>query len=506
MPYSNPSLEPLDADNLRLREAVHPLDWVNPVPAGRYNLVVIGAGTAGLVMAAGAAGLGARVALVERDLMGGDCLNVGCVPSKALLRSARAAADARAAAGFGVRIDGAIEVDFAAVMARLRRERAAIAPHDSAARFRGLGVDVFLGEARFTGPDAIAVGGRTLRYARAAVATGARATIPDVPGLAAAGALTNETVFSLTALPARLGVIGAGPVGCELAQAFARLGSRVTLVTGSGGVLPRDDRDAASIVAAALTRDGVAIEIGARLTRAERIGDVRRLTLGDGPGARTLDVDAVLVAAGRSPSVDLGLEAAGIAYDRVRGVQVDDRLRTTNPRVFAAGDVCSTARFTHLSDAHARLVIRNALFAGRSRASTLIVPHCTYTDPEIAQVGLTRAEADRQGLAMDSFRVDLDRVDRARLDGESEGFAALHVARKGGRLLGATIVARHAGDLVSEITALMRAGAGIGSLADTIHPYPTQAEVWRKAADAWNRTRLTPAVKRLFARWLAWQR
>jgi pyruvate/2-oxoglutarate dehydrogenase complex dihydrolipoamide dehydrogenase (E3) component len=240
--------------------------------------------------------------------------------------------------------------------------------------------------------------------------------------------------------------------------------------------------------------------------RAARTGPERLLTLEHAGTPRSLIVDAVLVATGRAPNVDLGLDTAGIAFDRRTGVQVDDHLRTTNRRVYAAGDVCSAAKFTHLSDAHARLVLRNALFLGRGRVSSLIVPRCTYTDPEVAQVGVTRDEAVQQGLAVDTFRIDLASVDRARLDGETEGFAALHVTRTGGRIAGATIVARHAGDLVSEITALMRAGTGIGTLADTIHPYPTQAEVLKKAADAWNRTRLTPTVKQLFARWLAWQR
>jgi pyruvate/2-oxoglutarate dehydrogenase complex dihydrolipoamide dehydrogenase (E3) component len=484
---------------------VHPPGWVNPAPADRYNLVVIGAGTAGLVMAAGAAGLGARVALLERDLMGGDCLNVGCVPSKALIRSGRAAADARAAGPLGVRGAASIAVDFPAVMARMRRERADISPHDSAARFRSLGVDVFLGEARFTSADAVAVAGRTLRFRRAAIATGARAAMPDIPGLGDVGALTNESVFSLTTLPARLAVIGGGPIGCELAQAFARFGSRVTLIEGGHGLLPRDDRDAARLVADALGRDGVDLLAGTRVVRAHRAGDDRVLTLEGSDGQRLLAADAVLVATGRTPNVELGLDAAGIAFDRRHGVQVDDHLRTTNRRVYAAGDVCSAAKFTHLSDAHARLVLRNALFLGRGRVSSLIVPRCTYTDPEVAQVGVTRDEAARQGLDVETFRIDLASVDRARLDGETDGFAAIHVARKG-RIAGATIVARHAGDLVSEVTALMRAGAGIATLADTIHPYPTQAEVLKKAADAWNRTRLTPTVKRLFGYWLAWQR
>ncbi len=502
----HPTLSPFDEHNRRLQANVHPPDWVNPTPDGRYNLAIVGAGTAGLVMAAGAAGLGAKVALVERELMGGDCLNVGCVPSKALLRAARAVADVKDAGRFGVRIEGEVHADFPDAMARMRALRADISPHDSARRFRDLGVDVYLGTARFTGPDRLEVDGRTILFRRAAIATGARPSLPGIPGLADAGALTNETVFSLTALPRRLAVIGGGPIGCELAQAFARFGAEVTLLAGGRGLLARDEREAAALVAQALRRDGVEILDDARAVRVDREGESRVVAIQGGPSP-ALRVDAVLVAAGRTPNVEqLGLEAAGVAYDTRAGVRVDDRLRTTNPAIYAAGDVCSAAKFTHLSDAHARIVLRNALFFGRARASALIVPHCTYTDPEVAGVGVTTEAAARRGLEIQTHRIGLEAVDRAVLDGETEGFALVHVARKGGRIMGATIVARHAGDLIAEVTAVMRAGGGIGELADTIHAYPTQAEVIRKAADAWNRTRLTPFVKQLLGRLLAWQR
>jgi len=491
--------------NHALVASVHPPDWASPEPAPRYNLVVIGAGTAGLVTAAGAAGLGARVALVEKHLMGGDCLNVGCVPSKALLRAARIAADVRDAGAYGVRVPPGAFVDFPAVMERMRRLRAEISPHDSARRFQELGVDVFLGEGRFTGPDVVTVDGKTLRFRKAVIATGARATVLPVPGLAEAGCLTNETVFTLTELPRRLAVIGAGPIGCELAQAFARFGARVTLLEALHQILPREDRDAAARVEAALRRDGVAINCCCKITRVRKEGPDKVLTL-EGGGCPELPVDDILLGVGRAPNVEgLGLEAAGVAYDQA-GVKVNDRLQTSNKRIFAAGDICSPYKFTHAADAMARLVVRNALFLGRARASALTMPWCTYTDPEVAHVGLYEKEAGERGLKVQTFVQDLADVDRPVIDGETDGFVKVHVRQGTDKILGATIVARHAGDMISELTLAMVGGLGLKTIADTIHPYPTQAEAVKKVGDAYNRTRLTPFVKALFGKWLAWTR
>jgi len=501
-----PALAPLDAHNARLLENVHPPAWVNPEPAGRYNLVVVGAGTAGLVAAAGAAGLGAKVALVERHLMGGDCLNVGCVPSKALIRSARAVAEVREAGAFGIDLPEGFEVDFPRVMERLRRLRADISSHDSARRFRDLGVDVFLGEGRFAGPDRVVVAGRTLRFARAVVATGARAAVPSVPGLAEAGYLTNETLFTLTERPGRLAVLGAGPIGCEMAQAFALLGSRVVLLESGQGILPREDPEAASLVARALERDGVEIRCAAEMKEVRRgPGGEKQLVVECRGVTAEVAADAILVATGRAPNVEgLGLEAGGVAYGRA-GVEVDGRLRTSNPRIFAAGDVCSRYKFTHIADALARIVIRNALFFGRARASALTVPWCTYTTPEVAHVGLSEPEARTRGLAFETLRLELGEVDWARLDGD-EGLLKLLVRKGSDRILGATLVARNAGDMISELTLAIASGAGLRTLAETIHPYPTQAEVLKRAGDLWNRKRLTPRVKRLFETLLAWRR
>jgi pyruvate/2-oxoglutarate dehydrogenase complex dihydrolipoamide dehydrogenase (E3) component len=486
---------------------VHPPDWVNAEPAPRYNLVVIGAGTAGLVTAAGAAGLGARVALIERELLGGDCLNVGCVPSKALIRAARAAAQVRDAAQFGIHVPPGVRVDFAGVMDRMRRLRAGISAHDSAARFRGLGVDVYLGQGTFTGPNTVEVADQTLRFRRAVIATGARADRPAIPGLAEAGFLTNETVFSLTELPPRLAVIGAGPIGCELGQAFARFGSRVHLLGNHPQILPREDPAAAELVTKALRRDSVELTLGCQISRVEKRGHEKVVHVACGEGQREIVVDALLVGAGRVPNVEgLDLDVAGVRYERKEGVWVNDRLQTTNPSIFAAGDICSRFKFTHAADALARIVIQNALFKGRARASALTIPWCTYTDPEVAHVGLYEHEARERGIAFRTFTQELHDVDRAVLDGEQEGFVKVIVDARGDSILGATIVAAHAGEMISELTLAMVGRLGLRTIANTIHPYPTQAEAIKKLGDAYNRTRLTPTVKWLFEKWLSWTR
>lgn len=500
----NATMEPRDEHNQRLLSLVHPLDWTNPAPKSRYNLVVVGAGTAGLVCAAGAAGLGARVALVERDFLGGDCLNFGCVPSKALLAAARAVAAVRGAGEFGVRVSGEVEVDFGKVMERMRRLRADIAPNDSARRFRDLGVDVFLGQGRFLDAHTLEVGGARLSFAKAVIATGARAAAPAMEGMDGLPYLTSETVFSLTGLPRRLAVIGAGPVGCELAQAFARFDSEVLLFESARGVLPKEDREAAAIVRAALLKDGVRILGCGRSLRASAAkgGGIRLQSAGEGCD---VVVDEVLAAAGRRPNVEgLGLEEAGVEYSD-KGVRVDDHLRTTNPDIFAAGDVCSAYQFTHAADFMARIVLRNALFKGRARASALTIPWCTYTEPELARVGLTEAQALDKGVAVETFTRELAHVDRSILEGRTDGFVRIHVRKGTDRIVGATVVAENAGDLIAEISLAMTNGIGLSRIANTIHPYPTRAEAIRQTGDAYNRGRLTPLVRWLFGKWLSWK-
>ncbi len=511
-----PLILPWDADNQTLVSNVHPTDWINPKPAPKYNLVVIGAGPAGLILAAVGAGLGAKVALIERHLMGGDCLNVGCVPSKALLRAARVWAEMRHAAEFGVLETEGVRYDFGAVMARMRRLRARISEVDSAHRYTQMGVDVFIGEGRFSDPETVCVGDARLPFVRAAICTGARAATPTIPGLSEGEYLTNETLFSLTELPPRLCVLGGGPIGCEMAQAFARFGSRVTLIEKGPRILPMDDADAARIVQDALGRDGVSICLESTVAQVKTVGgeeggektiDYRR-----GGVTRSLTVDAILVCVGRTPNVEgLGLSEAGVDFDTQCGVRVDRWLRTTHPRVYAAGDVCSSFRFTHAADAMAQIVIQNALFPhpfgmGRAVHTDLIIPWGTYTDPEVAHVGLSASSARERGIEVDTHTFGLHEVDRAILDSEEEGFARIHTQRGSDKIVGATIVAAHAGDLISQISLAMRAGLGAGAICRTIYPYPTQAEVVKRTANAWRRSSFTEGKKRLLTSWFRFVR
>ncbi len=506
---------PNDEYNRKLIENVHPSNWVNPDPNGRYNIVVIGAGTAGLVTAVIAAGVGAKVALIERHLMGGDCLNVGCVPSKALIRAANAWAELRDASKFGLQIPPGVTYDFGAAMARMRQLRARISHADSAHRYKSLGVDVYIGQARFSGQDTVSVegpaGNRTLSFVTAAICTGARASAPATPGLEEVGYLTNETVFSITERPARIGVIGAGPIGCELAQAFARFGSQVYLIEAMHGIMPNEDRDAAAIVHQSMTRDGVTLLCCGKDLSVTKSAGGKKLAVNSHGQQYDVTVDEVLVGVGRSPNVDgLGLETIGVEYDKT-GVKVNDRLQTTNPRIYAAGDICSRYKFTHAADAMAQIVIQNALFPhpfglGYASMNSLIMPWCTFTEPEIAHVGLYEADAKKKGLDVETYTYKLDEVDRAILDGEEEGFARVHIQKGTDKIIGATIVASHAGDMINEFSVLMKAGAGAKTIAATIHPYPTRAEVNKKVVNLWRKAHFTARTKMLLTRLFAWLR
>jgi pyruvate/2-oxoglutarate dehydrogenase complex dihydrolipoamide dehydrogenase (E3) component len=468
-------------------------------------LVVVGAGTAGLVAAHAAAALGAKVALIERDLLGGDCLNVGCVPSKAIIRTSRLYADMRDAEHYGAQAPSDVRVGFPAVMQRMRGMRARISRADSVRRLSAAGVDVFFGEARFTGTTALTVDGAQLRFKKAVIASGARPDTPSIPGLVEAGYLTNENVFELTELPRRLLVIGGGPLGCELAQAFCRFGAQTIIAQSWPMFLPKEERDAAQILSSAFARDGIDVRLNTGALNVRLEGGQKLVDLVSDDYKSTVAVDAILTGTGRVPNVEgMDLEAAGVDYDTVTGIHVDDFLRTSNPRIFAAGDACLEHKFTHTADASARIVVQNALFLGRQRVSALTVPWCTYTDPEIAHVGLYVREARAQDIPVKTFTIPMHDVDRAIIDGEETGFVKVHVEERSDRILGATIVARHAGDMINEITLAMVAGIGLRTLARVIHAYPTQAEAIRKAADAYNRTRLTPMIQSILRRWLAW--
>ena len=496
-----------DADDTELLRQVRPTDWTNPQPAACYNLVVVGAGTAGLVAAAGAAALGARVALVEKNLMGGDCLNVGCVPSKSILRSARFYSDVRRSPRFTGRLPVPTEADFTAAMERMRRLRAHLSRRDSAKRFQALGVDVFLGEATFADHRTVTVGGARLAFKKAVIASGARAARPDIDGLEQAGFLTNETVFNLTKRPGRLLVIGGGPLSCELAQAFARLGCAVIIANRETYFLPGEERDAADLLADALRHDGIEVRLNTEVKRVTVRDGEKHVVLVNDNQETMVTVDEILAGVGRIPNVEgLNLEAAGVAYDREHGVHVNDYLRTSNRRIYAAGDVALERKFTHMADAAARIVIQNALFWGRKRLSALTIPWCTYTDPEIAHVGVYVTDMKEHGFPLKTFTVPMSDVDRAVLDGDEEGFVKIHVRDGTDTILGATIVARHAGEMINEISLAMVAGIGLKTVSQVIHSYPTQAEAIRKAADAYSRTRLRPFLKAVSRRWLAWSR
>jgi pyruvate/2-oxoglutarate dehydrogenase complex dihydrolipoamide dehydrogenase (E3) component len=452
----------------------------------RYGLLVLGAGPAGLAAAQIAARDGAKVAVIERSLLGGTCLNKGCIPSKTIICTSRLYREMRDAEQFGGRTPSGIVVDFPGVMARVRRIRARIAERDSAEDLTALGIDLYRGEGRFSGPDSVTVGDRVLRFESALVATGARPVCPPIPGLDEAGYLTYETVFDLTECPKRLLVIGGGPVGCELAQAFARLGSRVTIAQIEPMFLGQEERDAAQLLSDAMARDGVEIHLDTQTTKVRVEGGDKIVTLVNAGTVQTVTADDILVGVGTTPNVDgLDLEAAGVAYDRKRGIRVDDFLRTTNRRIFAAGDVCTEHKFPHVESVAGRIVVANAFFFGRQRLSREVVPWCTFTDPEIAHVGMYVTEARRLGVPVKTFTVLMHEVDRAITDGEEEGFVKIHVREGTGKILGATVVARHAGDLINEISLAMSAGLDLRTIARVNQPYPTQSQAIKMAASAY---------------------
>lgn len=504
--YREPGAQGPPDDRFRraLVDEVHPPAWCNPKGVTKYHLVVIGAGPGGLTAAREAAALGAKVALIERDLIGGDRLNVGCVPSKSIIRTARLYAEMRDAEKYGGQVPGHIGIEFATVMERMRRIQARLGRATSARRLSELGVDVYFGEARFAGCDTIAVAGRKLSFRKALIATGARPLIPPIPGLAEAGYLTHENIFNLTECPKRLLVIGGGPLGCELAQAFCGLGSHVVIAQDEPKFLPREERDAAQVLSDSLAYDGVEIRLNTTVAavHAERSGKTVDLVSDD--NKFSVSVDAILVGIGRAPNVQgINLEAADVRYDAAKGVLIDDFLRTSNPRVYAAGDVCLEHKFTHAAEASAHIAVQNALFLGRQRLSGLTIPWCTYTDPEVAHVGLYAWEAWEKEIPLRTFTILMQDVDRAVLDGEDAGFVKIHVRDRTDEILGATIVACHAGEMINGLSLAISAKIGLRTLRRVIHTYPTQARAIEMAADAYNRTRLTPALKALTGRWLA---
>lgn len=471
------------------RTGVDPIDllaaaahWASDdltAPDGQaWDLLVIGGGTAGLVAAKIAAGFGASVLMVEPDRIGGDCLWTGCVPSKALLSAAHAVHDARAAARFGVGV-GDIDVDFPAVMAHVRRAIATIAPTDSPAAMRLAGVCLAHARARLTGPQTAQVGTQEVQFRQAVLATGAAPVVPGITGLADASPLTNETVFALTELPGRLLVVGGGAIGCELGQAFARLGSQVTIVEAAPRLLAREDADAAALVAAALTGDGVTVRVGVGLDSVRPVGGGWIAELGDGS---QVEFETVLVAVGRRPrTTGLGLEVAGVELDERGNVRVDDRLRTSNPRIWAAGDLTGHPQFTHTAGVHGSLAASNAILGLRRRVALATIPRVTFTQPEIAAVGVSLAEALDQGLTIRT--VSHADVDRAIAEQQTDGFSRLILDGKG-RVVGAAIVGPRAGESLPEAVLAARHGLRARDIAAASHAYPTYGDgVWKAAIE-----------------------
>ncbi|XOV81969.1 MAG: FAD-dependent oxidoreductase [bacterium] len=463
-----------------------PTDYVNPTPRGRYHLVVVGAGPAGLISAIGAAGLGAKVALIERHRMGGDCLNVGCVPSKALLEYT----------GYHP------QPDFDEAFAWLREVRAGIAPHDSVARYREAGVDVYLGDAGFNTEGEICVNNQPIAARRIALCTGARAAIPPIPGLRQCNPLTNETVFDLTEKPASLAILGAGAIGCELALVFARLNVDVHLFEMAPQVLPLEIEAAGEAVAQALRRAGVTLHLGAGVESVTP-GSDGEINYCVSVAGKQVHTSHVLVALGRTPNTEtLNLQYADVAMNDRGLIITDNKLRTSNKSIYAAGDCTAMLQFTHHADAQARAIVQNTLFAPTASIDNLIVPHCTYTRPEVASVGQNPAQLEAQGIEYDCYEFDFADLDRGRAEIEGDGFASVYTRKGSDKILGATIVGHDAGEQIAPVCLLMSNNLGLSAAGKTLFSYPTRSEYLKRLADAYNRSRFTPRVAALFRTWL----
>lgn len=476
----------------------------------RYNLVVIGAGSGGLVVAAGATGLGARVALIEKHKMGGDCLNYGCVPSKAFIKVGKTAHAVRTASRFAINTGETAlpSQNLKDAMDYVRAVQATIAPHDSVERFTGLGVEVKRGSGKLRSAHEVEIEGtgEVIWGRHIVIATGSRAFIPPIPGLAEAGYLTNETVFDATELPRRLLVIGGGPIGIEIGQSFRRLGSEVTVVHDLAHIVPKEDADVAEVLANQFREEGILIHDRIKVDRVEVKAGEKQVTITTETGTETLVVDEILLATGRRANIEgLGLDEVGVKSGR-SGITIDETCRTNIPSIWAIGDVAGPYQFTHWAGYQARVVIRNTLFPLTAKCDYANTPWVTFTDPEIGRVGLSEDEARQKGIAYDVYRVGFDRVDRAICDGEREGFAKVLAAKGTGRILGAVIVHPHGGELIAELALAKKHGLTLDKLSGTIHTYPTLSEVNRALGDAYMRTKLKPTMKARLTKVYAWLR
>jgi pyruvate/2-oxoglutarate dehydrogenase complex dihydrolipoamide dehydrogenase (E3) component len=484
-----------------------PSTWPRPRRFDR-NLVVIGAGSAGLVSAYLGAALRAGVTLVEGNRMGGDCLNTGCVPSKAIIRSARLAADSRRAASLGLS-GPPLAVDFAAVMERVQAMIGSVAPHDSVERYAALGVDVRSGRARIVSPWCVDVDGTPITTRAIIIAAGAEPIVPDLPGLDQVDYLTSETLWRLRTLPRRLLVLGGGPVGCEMAQAFAQLGSEVTLVQRAPRLLMREDDEVSAFLAERMAEDGVRVLTRRKPVSVEATGTGQVMRIEQDGTVSAEPFDALLIAVGRrARTAGYGLEELGIGITPKRTVATDPWLRTNHPHILACGDVAGPYQFTHAAAYQAQSAVLTGLFAPfyRSRPDYTVMPAVTFTDPEIARVGLNEREAKAQGIAYDCVRYDLDDLDRAIVDGAAKGFLKVLTPPGKDRILGATIVGAHAGETLAEFALAMRHGIGLKGVLGTVHAYPTYAEANRHVAGAWRRAHASPAALGLLGRYHAWRR
>jgi pyruvate/2-oxoglutarate dehydrogenase complex dihydrolipoamide dehydrogenase (E3) component len=472
-------------DRAALIRRVRPENWTNPHPRDIYDLVVLGAGPAGTEAAQYARRLGLSVALVERNQLGGNSLNAGSIPSKTLIHSARLCAQIRDSAEFAVSSPAELKLDFPALKARMMRVRARIAEYHAADRLQHDGVEIFFGEAQFTDSATLAVEDVPLRFKKAIIATGARPRPPRFPGLAEVGYRTSTDIFDMPALPQRLVVIGGGPLGCELAQAFCRLGSRVTIIQNDPKFLPREERDAAELLSESMARDGVDIMlnttvVGAHAENGTKLVDGRKYD-----EKVSVAADEILLSIGRLPNVEnLGLKNAGIHCDE-KGVRVDDFLRTANPHIYAAGDVCMSHKFANVAWVTARMAVRNAFDTKPVRHGEMMIPWCTYCEPEIAHVGMQVWDAREKSIPVKTYTVMMQDVDRAITDGQDDGFVKIHVQEGTDKILGATIVATRASELINEVSVVMSAGIGMRELSRVIHAYPAQSEAIRLAALAY---------------------